>query len=258
MDTLIHPTAIIEAGADLDSTVSVGAYAYVGKAVQAGPGTKIMHHATVDGKTTLGIDNEIHPYAYLGGQTHDLKYEGGVQSLMIGDRNVFREYSTVHCATSEGLITQLGNDNLILAYSHIAHECIVGNHLIMSSHSALGGHVSIGDHVNIGWGVGVHQFCRIGDHAMAAATSTVLQDIPPYVIAQGNPAEGRSINKVGLQRAGYSEDTIASIRRLFILLFKKGLNRTQALDALETSDEASSNEAKELIAFIRSSERGIV
>jgi acyl-ACP--UDP-N-acetylglucosamine O-acyltransferase len=158
MDTLIHPTAIIEAGADLDSTVSVGAYAYVGKAVQAGPGTKIMHHATVDGKTTLGKDNEVHPYAYLGGQTHDLKYEGGVQSLEIGDRNVFREYSTAHCATAEGLITRLGDDNLILAYSHIAHECIVGNHLIMSSHSALGGHVSVGDHVNIGWGVGVHQF----------------------------------------------------------------------------------------------------
>ena len=257
MGTEIHPTAIIEQGAELDSGVSVGAYAYIGAQVKIASGTKVMHHATIDGNTDLGQENEIHPYAYIGGKTHDLKYQSGVHSLSIGSHNVFREYVTVHCATAEGLLTQLGDHNVILAYSHIAHESTVGNHLVMSSHSALGGHVQVGNHVNVGWGTGVHQFCRIGDYAMAAATATVLQDIPPYFTASGNPAEVRGINKVGLQRAGFSEESITALRQVFKQLYKKGLNRTQAIASIEDLGLVEYPEVKGLIAFIQSSERGI-
>lgn len=257
METKIHPTAIIESGAELEEGVSVGAFAYIGAHVQIASGTEIMHHATVDGNTTLGNDNEVHPYAYIGGKTHDLKYKDGIHSLKIGNHNVFREYTTVHCATAEGLLTEMGDHNVILAYSHVAHECKVGNHLVMSSHSALGGHVEVADYVNVGWGVGIHQFCRLGDHSMAAATATVLQDIPPFFTASGNPAEVRGINKVGLQRAGFSEEAISGVRKAYKQLYKKGLNRSQAIESIAKSELSQIKEVQELVAFIEASERGI-
>ena len=257
MEANIHSTAIIEAGAQLDEGVTVGAYAYIGPHVQIASGTEVMHHATVDGSTALGNDNEIHPYAYIGGKTHDLKYKGGIHRLEIGNHNVFREYATVHCATAEDLLTEMGDHNVILAYSHIAHECKVGNHLVMSSHAALGGHVEVGHHVNVGWGVGIHQFCRLGDHCMAAATATVLQDIPPFFTASGNPAEVRGINKVGLQRAGFSEAAISGVRKAYKQLYKKGLNRTQAIESIIDSELSQIDEVQELVAFIKASERGI-
>ena len=257
MEAKIHSTAIIEGGAQLDEGVTVGAYAYIGPHVHIASGTEVMHHATVDGNTTLGNDNEIHPYAYIGGKTHDLKYKGGIHRLKIGNHNVFREYATVHCATAEDLLTEMGDHNVILAYSHIAHECKVGNHLVMSSHAALGGHVEVGHHVNIGWGVGIHQFCRLGVHCMAAATATVLQDIPPFFTASGNPAEVRGINKVGLQRAGFSEAAISGVRKAYKQLYKKGLNRSQAIESIVDSELSQINEVQELVAFIKTSERGI-
>ena len=257
MEAKIHPTAIIEAGAQLDEGVTVGAYAYIGPHVQIACGTEVMHHATVDGNTTLGNDNEIHPYAYIGGKTHDLKYKGGIHRLKIGKHNVFREYATVHCATAEDLLTEMGDHNVILAYSHIAHECKVGNHLVMSSHAALGGHVEVGHHVNVGWGVGIHQFCRLGDHCMAAATATVLQDIPPFFTASGNPAEVRGINKVGLERAGFSEVAISGVRKAYKQLYKKGLNRSQAFESIIDSDLSQIGDVQKLVAFIKASERGI-
>ena len=257
MEAKIHSTAIIEAGAQLDEGVTVGAYAYIGPHVQIASRTEVMHHATVDGNTTLGNDNEIHPYAYIGGKTHDLKYKGGIHRLEIGNHNVFREYATVHCATAEDLLTEMGDHNVILAYSHIAHECKVGNHLVMSSHAALGGHVEVGHHVNVGWGVGIHQFCRLGDHCMAAATATVLQDIPPFFTASGNPAEVRGINKVGLQRAGFSEAAISGVRKAYKQLYKKGLNRSQAIESIVKSELSQIDEVQELVAFIKASERGI-
>lgn len=257
MEPKIHPSAIIESGAEIDSDVIIGAYAYIGSNVKISAGTHVMHHATVDGRTDLGENNEIHPYSFIGGKTHDLKYRDGIHCLKIGNNNVFREYSTVHCATAEGLMTQIGNHNVILAYSHIAHECKVGNNLIMSSHSALGGHVHIGNHVNVGWGVGIHQFCRLGDHSMAAATATILQDIPPFFTASGNPAKVRGINKVGLQRAGFSENSISAVRKAYKILYKKGLNRSQALQSFEAESLQEYQEVKNLVAFIRASQRGI-
>lgn len=257
MGTDIHPTATIEKGAELDASVRVGAYAYIGAQVQIASGTEVMHHATVDGKTTLGKDNEIHPYAYIGGKTQDLKYKGGVQALRIGDRNVFREFTSVHCATAEDLLTQIGDDNLILAYSHIAHECTVGNHLIMSSHAALGGHVELGDHVNVGWGTGIHQHCRVGDYAMVGASSLAVQDIPPYLIANGNPAKSRSVNTVGLERAGFSVEQISALRKTYRYFYKKGLNRSQARESFSETDLLKLPQVQYFCDFIDQSSRGI-
>lgn len=254
--TKIHSSAIIEAGAEIDSGVEIGAYAYIGSKVRIGKGTTIMHHATVEGDTTLGQDNEIHPYAFIGGKTHDLKYSGGLHSLSIGNENIFREYTTVHCATSEGLLTKVGHRNVILAYSHIAHECNIGNNLVMSSHSALGGHVVVHDNVNIGWGVGVHQFCRLGDFCMAAATSTILQDIPPFFTASGNPAKVRGINKVGLQRAGLPEDLISLIKKAYKIIYKSGLNRSQAIQEILSDTTLNLIEINKLVEFITDSKRG--
>jgi UDP-N-acetylglucosamine acyltransferase len=257
MASQIHPTAIIEKGAELDAGVTVGAYAYIGPHVKIAAGTEVMHHATVDGATVMGENNEVHPYAFVGGKTHDLKYKGGVQGLEIGAGNVFREFSTVHCATSDGQITSLGDRNLILAYSHIAHECQVGNHLIMSSHAALGGHVVVGDHVNVGWGAGVHQFCRLGDYAMVGAASKVVQDVPPFMIADGNPAGVRTSNKVGLERAGFSKDDIALVRRMFKVFYKEGLNRRQAAEKLDAAGVADAEVVRRYLNFLKSSERGL-
>lgn len=166
MDAKVHPTAIVESGAELDEGVTIGAYAIIGDKVRLGRGTEVRHHATVEGLTELGEENVVYPYAYIGAKTHDLKFEGGEPGLKVGRYNTFREYVTVHAATNDGEFTVVGDNNVILAYSHIAHDCSVGNNLVMSSHSALGGHVATGDHVNVGWGVGVHQFCRIGNYAM--------------------------------------------------------------------------------------------
>ena len=257
MATEIHPTAIIEQGAELDEGVKVGAYAYIGAHVKIGKGSVVMHHGTVDGATTMGENNEIHPYAYVGGKTHDRKYTGGIHGLQIGSGNVFREFTTVHCATSESQMTALGDRNLILAYSHVAHECTIGSHLVMSSHSALGGHVEVGDHVNVGWGVGVHQFCRIGDYAMIGAASKVVKDAPPYMISDGSPAEVRTPNKVGLERAGFTKEEISMIRRIFKAFYKEGLNRAQAVHALEQDGVAETDLFARYLNFLKTSERGL-
>lgn len=257
MATGIHPTAIIESGAELDEGVIVGAYAYIGPNVRIAKGTEVMHHATVDGVTTMGEGNEVHPYAYVGGKTHDLKYKGGCPGLLVGSGNVFREFSTVHCGTSEGSNTIVGDNNLVLAYSHIAHECIVGNHLVMSSHAALGGHVEIGNFVNIGWGAGLHQFCRVGDYAMVGASSKVVQDVPPYVIADGSPAIVRTTNKIGLERNGFTPEEVILVRRVFKIFYKEGLNRRQAIEKLSAEMSDSHKIVKTFQAFVQESERGL-
>jgi len=257
MSTDIHPTAIIEPGCELDEGVTVGAYAYIGPKVRIGKDSEVMHHATVDGATTMGQGNEVHPYAYVGGKTHDLKFKGGTPGLRIGDRNVFREFTTIHCATSEASETIVGHDNLVLAYSHIAHECVVGNHLVMSSHAALGGHVQIGDHVNVGWGAGVHQFCRVGNFGMVGAASKVVQDVPPFMIADGSPAMVRTTNKVGLERAGFSSEEIALARRVFKLFYKEGLNRRQATEQLCTIAAREHMIVETFLKFVGDSERGL-
>lgn len=253
----IHPTAIIEPGAELGEGVTVGPYAYVGGEVTLSEHCFLHHHACVEGRTVLGEACEVFPFAVIGGKTHDLKYAGGETRLTCGARNVFREYVTVHTATGDGEATTLGNDCHILAYSHVAHDCQIGDHLIMSSHAALGGHVILGDHVNLGWGVGIHQFVRIGSHAMVGACSKAVQDIPPFFLADGNPAEVRYVNKVGLERTGFSGDEIAMLRTAYRILYRDGLNRPEAIKRLRQMPYAEDIRLRELIAFVESTERGL-
>lgn len=253
----IHPTAIIEDGAELGEDVIVGAYAYIGEHVSVGDRCHIHHHATVDGRTELGPENEVFPYALIGGKTHDLKYVGGNPGLIVGANNVFREYVTVHAATADGDNTIVGNHNHILAYSHVAHDCVIGDHLVMSSHAALGGHVILGDHVNIGWGAGLHQFVHVGSHVMVGACSKVVQDIAPYMLADGNPAHVRFINRIGLERNRYSPEELEMVRSVFKIVYRQGLNRGQAQAALREHSHADHPIIQTVLEFMSSSDRGL-
>jgi UDP-N-acetylglucosamine acyltransferase len=255
MSNIIHPTAIIEDGAQLGNDVIVGAYAYVGSLTSIGNGCHIHHHATVDGKTRLGVGNIIHPYAYIGAPTHDLKYIGGIPGLVIGSNNTFREYCTIHTATNDGDNTLIGNNNVFLAYAHVGHDCVVGDHVIMSSQAALGGHVVLHDFTNIGWQAGVHQFCKIGKYSMVGASSKATQDIPPYMLADGNPAKVRSLNLVNLQRRNFSDHQISQIKKIFKIFYLRGLNRTQAIDEMKLSDIASEFQ-NDFMNFLHTSTRG--
>ena len=254
----IHPTAIIEPGAELGEDVVVGAYAYVGAKVVLGPGTVVHHHGNIEGRTTTGRACEIFPFACVGTKTHDLKFKGGEPGLLIGDRNVFREYVSVHGATNADEFTRLGDDNVLLAYSHVAHDCVVGNHLVMSAQSALAGHVIVEDHVNIGWGTGVHQFCRIGAQAMLGAMSKIVQDVPPFVIADGNPAVARAINRVGLERQGFGPAQMDGVKQAFRIFYREGHNRTQAFEQMRAHPLAQNPEFLHFLNFVERSERGVL
>ena len=253
----IHPTAIIEDGAQLAADVEVGAYAYVGPMVRLGPGCRLHHHATVEGNTSMGTGNEVFPYALVGGRTQDKKWTGEEAPVEIGDNNIFREFCTVHPATFADKATRIGSDNLFCAYSHIGHECTVGDHCILSNNATLGGHVRLGDHVIIGGLTAVHQFCQVGSGAMIGGCCKLLQDVMPRMLAEGYPATHRTINKVGLQRTGFSEEDIRLAGRIYRLVFRKGLNRSQALEALQSGELGKHQLLDEAIAFIGGSERGL-
>lgn len=257
MAAKIHPTAIIEAGAQLGADVEIGAYAFVGDGVTLGAGTRLHHHATVEGNTVLGEKCEVFPYACIGGKTQDLKYKGGNPGVRIGDRNVFREYVSVHAATFDGEFTTVGSDNTILAYSHIAHDCVVGNRVIMSNYAGLAGHVIVEDHVLIGAYGGVHQFCRLGTHAMLSACSKLVHDLPPFFIADGAPATVRTFNKIGLERSGYTAEQLERVKQVFRILYREGLNRTQAMDRLIGHEKATTREFQAMITFAKASQRGL-
>ena len=254
----IHPTAIIEPGAELGEDVVIGAYSYVGARAVIGAGTVLQHHGNVEGRTTVGRQCEIFPFACVGTKTHDLKFKGGEPGLIVGDHNVFREYVSVHGATNDGEFTRIGDHNVLLAYSHIAHDCVVGDYLVMSAQSALAGHVIVGDHVNIGWGTGVHQFCRLGSHVMIGGMSKVVQDVPPFVIADGNPAIARSINKVGLERHGFAPERLDAIKQAFRIFYRSGYNRTQAFEHMRQHKLATSPDFQHFLNFVTKSERGVV
>ncbi len=258
MASNIHPTAIVEPGAQLGADVTLGAYSFVGRETTIGDGTVLHHHATVEGYTFVGKQCEIFPFTCIGTKTQDLKYKGGRPGTRIGDRNVFREYVSVHSATNDGEFTTIGHDNLLLAYCHVAHDCQIGNHLIASNSVGLAGHVIVDDHVTLGAKCGVHQFCRIGAYVMVGAMSKVVQDVPPYLIADGNPAIARSINKIGLERHGFSPERLEAVKHAFRLFYRAGHNRTQALDALNAHALASSDEFKAFLKFVTSSDRGLV
>lgn len=257
MASRIHPTAIVEAGAQLGADVEIGAYAFVGAAVTLGANCRLHHHASVEGNTVLGAGCEIFPYACIGGKTQDLKYKGGNPGLRIGDRNVFREYVTIHCATNDGEFTRVGSDNVLLANCHVAHDCVLGDHIVMSNGAVLAGHVIVEDHVVIGGYGGIHQFCRLGAFAMLSATAKLVHDLPPFFIADGTPAEVRAINKVGLERNGFTSEQLDRVKQIHRTLYRDGLNRSQALEKLAAHPQAASAEFQRVLTFAKASERGL-
>lgn len=254
---MIHPTAIIEEGAALGPGVEVGACAYIGSKVRLGEGCRIHHHATVEGNTSMGAGNEVFPYAFIGGRTQDKKWTGDDAPIVIGEGNVFREYSTVHPATFADKATRVGSDNLFCAYSHIGHECIVGDSCVFSNNATLGGHVRIGSWVVIGGLSAIHQFCTIGNGAIIGGCCKVLKDVIPNAMAEGYPARHRAINRLGLKRRGHSDADIEMASRIHKLVFRRGLNRSQALAALEAGELGEHPMVAEAIAFIRASTRGL-
>ncbi len=252
----IHPTAVLHPGAQVADDCTVGPYCVLGEHVVLGARTVLHSHVVIEGHTVLGSDNEVFPFACLGGKTQDLKYRGGITHVRIGDHNVFREYCTVHAATADGQATVVGSHNHFLAYTHLAHDVQVGSHVIMSNVATLAGHVTVEDHVVIGGLAAVHQFCRIGRHAMVGGCSKVVQDVAPFMMADGNPAETRFINKVGLERAGFTPDAISQLTKAYKVLFRSGLTTANALARIE-SEFGESPEVRHLIAFTQSSERGL-
>jgi UDP-N-acetylglucosamine acyltransferase len=257
MAATIHPTAIIEPGAELGGEVEIGAYAFVGAAAVLGARTRLHHHASVEGNTVMGAACEVFPYACIGGKTQDLKFKGGNPGLRIGDHNVFREYVTVHCATNDGDVTRIGSHNVLLATCHVAHDCVLGDHIVMSNGAVLAGHVVVEDHVVIGGYGGIHQFCRLGAFAMLSATAKLVHDLPPYFIADGTPAEVRAINRVGLERNGFTPGQLERVKQIYRILYREGLNRSQALEKLASNPQAETDEFKRVLSFAKSSERGL-
>ncbi len=252
----IHPSALIHPNARIGADCEIGPYCVIGEHVELGDGCRLHSHVVIDGHTRLGKQNEVFPFAILGKQTQDLKWKGGVTRVEIGDHNTLRECVTVHSATSETDATVLGSNNHILAYCHIAHDCQLGNHIIMSSYAGLAGHVVVGDHAVIAGYVAVHQFCRIGKLAMIGGCSKVRQDVPPFMLADGSPAETVTINKIGLERNGISEEGIHALRAAYKLLFREGLTISNALIRIE-QELAPLPEIQHLVQFVRASERGI-
>jgi UDP-N-acetylglucosamine acyltransferase len=258
----IHPTAIIDPSADLDSSVRVGPYALIGADVQIGADCSVAAHAVIEGPTTIGTGNRFYPFCAIGGEPQDKKYAGERTRLEIGDKNTFREYVTINRGTAQDVgVTRVGDDNWIMAYVHIAHDCQVGSHTILANTVNLAGHVVIGDWVILGGYTGVHQFCKIGAHVMTGVGTVVLQDIPPYVMAAGNSAAAHGVNSEGLKRRGFTPDEIAVIRRAYKTLYRSNLgldDARKALAAAAAADEASARCLGPLLQFLDTVTRGIV
>lgn len=252
----IHPTAVIDPGADIGEDCQIGPYCVIGPHVRLGAGCVLHSHVILDGYTVLGRENILFPFASIGLQSQDLKWKGGVTLVEVGDRNTFREHVTVHSATGEGDATRIGSNNHILAYSHIAHDVQLGNHIIMSNVATLAGHVLVEDYVVIGGLAGVHQFCRVGTMSIIGGCSKVVQDVPPYMLTDGNPARARTVNKVGIERNGISEEAQSAIRKAGRILFKDKLTVSNALVRIE-AELPPCKEIQHLCEFIRTSKRGI-
>lgn len=254
----IHPTAIIAPGAQIDASVEIGPYAVIGEHVSIGAGTRVGPHTVIEGHTTIGRQNQIFQFASLGAAPQDKKYAGEPTRLEIGDNNTIREFCTFNVGTvQDGGLTRLGNDNWVMAYEHIAHDCIVGDHCILANNATLAGHISIGDHVFLGGLTAVHQFCTIGAHAMTAGGSIVVQDIPPYVTAAGNHAHPAGINSEGLRRRGFDAEQISRIKRAYKQIYRQGLSLEDAKAAI-TEAAADAPELALFVDFFARAKRGII
>ena len=254
----IHPTAIIAPGAQIDASVEIGPYAVIGEHVSIGAGTRVGPHTVIEGHTSIGRQNQIFQFASLGAAPQDKKYAGEPTRLEIGDNNTIREFCTFNVGTvQDGGLTRLGNDNWVMAYVHIAHDCIVGDHCILANNATLAGHISIGDHVFLGGLTAVHQFCTIGAHAMTAGGSIVVQGIPPYVTAAGNHAHPVGINSEGLRRRGFDAEQISRIKRAYKQIYRQGLSLEDAKAAI-TEAAADAPELALFVDFFARAKRGII
>lgn len=252
----LHATAIVHPKAQIGAGCHIGPYCVIGEHVVLGEGCRLHSHVVIDGHTTLGRENQLYPFASIGLQTQDLKWRGGITRTEIGDRNTFRESVTVHSATREGDATVIGSDNHILAYAHVAHDVRLGNHIVMSNVATLAGHVVVEDHAIVGGLAAVHQFCRIGRMSIIGGCSKVVQDVPPFMLADGNPAKTRTINKIGLDRNGVSEEAQGALKQAFKILFREGLTIGNALARIE-AELPPLPEVQHLVQFARTSERGL-
>jgi UDP-N-acetylglucosamine acyltransferase len=253
----IHPTAIVADDAVIAPDVQIGPYAIIGSQVQIGPGCVIGPHALVHGPTKMGCNNHVFQFACIGEGPQDLSYKGEPTRLEIGDRNIFREYVSVHRGTMKDKgVTRIGSDNMFLAYSHVAHDCIVGNHCVFSNFVGLAGHVEVDDWVILSAYAGVHQFCKIGAHAFLANNTAATYDVPPYVIAEGRPAEPRIVNEVGLKRRGFSPQQVRNIRNAFRVLYRSKLKLVDATEQLKVLAQTQP-EVQAFVVFLERSQRGI-
>jgi UDP-N-acetylglucosamine acyltransferase len=258
MAELIHPTAVIAPDSRLAADVQVGPYSIIGAGVEIGPGTRIGPHAVIHGPTRIGAENRIFQFASVGDAPQDKKYRDEPTRLEIGDRNVIRECVTLNRGTTkEGGVTRIGHDNLFMAYSHIAHDCVVGSNCVFANCATLGGHVYIGDWVIMAGFSGVHQFCKVGAHAFIANNAAVTRDVPPYVMTVGQPATAHSINSEGLKRRGFTAEQIRNLRNAFRLLYRSGLKLADAERELQALAREQP-EVAALVEFLPTSTRSIV
>ena len=259
--TRVHATAIVDASAELAQSVTVGPYAVIGARVRVGEGTTVGAHCVIDGPTTIGCDNRIFAHAALGGAPQDMKYRDEPTELHIGDRNTIREFCTFNRGTAQDVgITRIGNDNWIMAYVHIAHDVQLGSRTILANNATLAGHVHVGDSVIVGGLTGVHQFCKIGAHAMTGFQSHVSQDVPPFMMVSGNPLGVHGFNVEGLRRRGFSRERIGLVKQMHRLLYRDGLTLEQAkasITALAGSVEGGDVDVAMLLDFLAASTRGI-
>jgi UDP-N-acetylglucosamine acyltransferase len=257
----IHPTALVDAAADLAPDVVVGPYAVIGPGVTIGPGSTIGPHVVIDGPTTIGCDNRIHAHAVLGGAPQDMKYRGEPTALVIGDRNTVREFCTFNRGTEQdGGVTRVGDDNWIMAYVHLAHDVQLGDRTILANNATLAGHVHVGDWAIVGGLTGIHQFCHVGAHAMTGFQSHVAQDVPPFMMVSGNPLAVHGFNVEGLRRRGFSRERIALVKQMHRLLYRDGLtldNAKAAIAALRGTVDGGDADIALLLDFIAASTRGL-
>src|SRR4030088_1185550 len=253
----IHLSAFVDPKAELGAETIVGPYCIVGADVVLGESCWLQHHVTLCGPMRAGAKNKFYAYCSIGQQTQDLKYTGEPTYLEIGNENTFREFCTVNRSTKADGKTRVGNRGNFLAYSHIGHDCTVGDSVVFSNNGTLAGHVEVGDHAVMGGLTAVHQFCRLGRYAITGGCSKIVQDVPPFMIADGNPAKVRGINVVGLERSGFAPETIKAIKEAFRLIYRSKYNTRQAIEAIEQELPASA-EITQILEFIQKSERGII
>ena len=253
----IHPTAIIDPSAQLGADVVIGPYCIIGPGVELGDGCWLQHHVTICGPSKIGKNNRFFAYGSIGQQTQDLKYRGEPTYLEIGDGNCFREFVSIHRATAPEHATRIGSRGNFLSYSHIAHDCVVGDDVIFSNNGTLAGHVKVEDHAIIGGLTAIHQFCRIGRFAILGGCTKIVQDVPPFMIADGNPAEIRGINKVGMDRHHFSQEAMREVKEAYRIIYRSDLNVKQAIEQIQERLKPLP-EIQHLLQFLGTTERGIV